>query len=195
MGRSCIVGLLALVVFIGCIGVSIYWLLGRVSSMDKGMIRVIAPGTSTFQIEKPSTYTIYYEYKGVIDGKVFTSNANLGDITIVVSSSAGDILPIEPLNISSTYDLGNRSGIGIYTFNASAPGEYTITSTYDEGVDYGRFILAIGTDFTQSILISVFGMLGILFGAFILAGLLVLLAIYIHPSVRRAFSGSKSAML
>lgn len=186
MGRSCFLGLLALVVFACGIGLSIWWLMNRMTEMDDGMIRVTAPGVSVFTLEKPGVYTIFFEYKGVLDDRVFTSSANLADMSVKVKSPSGEPLSLEPVNMSASYDLGNRSGVGVYTFKADTPGEYEISSAYDEGVDYGRFVFAIGTDFTGSIIGSVFGMMGLIFGTFILAAALLILAILVHPKVKAA---------
>ncbi len=187
MGRSCFLGLLALAVFACGIGLSIWWLMNRMTEMDDGMTRVPAPGDAAFTLDKPGVYTIFFEYKGVLDGRVFTSSANLADMSVGVSSPSGEPLPLEPVNMSASYDLGSRSGIGVYTFKAEVPGEYTISSAYDEGIDYGSFIFAIGTDFTGSIIGSVFGMMGLIFGTFILAAALLVLAILVHPKVKAAF--------
>ena len=190
MGRSCFVGVIALIVFLGGIALGVWWLFSRLTALDEELLRVAAPGEGNAFIKVPGNYTIFFESRGVMDGKVFTSNANLGDMTIQVSSPSGAIVPLHPLSTSSTYDIGSSSGFGVYSFSATVPGEYRVVSEYDEGKDYGRFNLAIGGDFTKSILIAVFGVLGFVFGGLILAGLLVLVAVFVHPKVRQAAKGA-----
>ena len=78
--------------------------------------------------------------------------------------------------------MGGRVGKAILQFKIEEPGTYRLSGWYDDGGQ--DIVLAVGQDFTMRLFTSILGGLSILFGSWILAGI-----IFIITFVKRRKAG------
>jgi len=178
---------LAILVTLGGIGGSVWWLYSNITKLPGELKRVVIPGKSTFTLDERGEYTIFYEYKSFIDGKVYATGENLGEFEIKILNPGGGEVEVKSATVSSEYNVGAYSGYGVYTFDAPTTGEYTITGSIGDGSGASgasassaqpqKAVLAIGNNLMGKIFGIVFGMIGLVFGSLIAGGILMAIAI------------------
>lgn len=188
MGNRLYLLVVALLVVLCGIGYAIFFMIKGITALPGELQRVVIPGESTFTIDTPDEYTIFYEYKSFMNGKVYATGMNLGAFEVKITDPSGNDVPLKPSNISNEYDAGSYSGYAVYTFDAHATGEYTISGSIEsmssETVDSSgqsasqanspqSIVLAIGKDFMGKIFGLVFGTLGLVFGSLLVGGVII----------------------
>ncbi len=190
MGNRLYLLVVALFVVLGGIAYAIFFMVKGITSLPGELQRVVIPGESTFIIDTPDEYTIFYEYKSFLNGKVYATGMNLGAFEVKIADPLGNDVPLNPSSISNEYDAGSYSGYAVYTFDAQTTGEFTISGRIEgdqsevQEVDEQRvshtgsqqsIVLAIGKDFMGKILGLVFGTLGLVFGSLLVGGLIIVI--------------------
>lgn len=143
-------------------------------------IQLVVPGTHEIELSKPGKYTIFYEYRSVIDNKVFmTGEALPAEILVTLYSRAGaKEVDLEQPSMNNTYNMGGRAGISLLEFDIDSPGTYIINARYAGSVEKPDIVFAVG----QFKLFGViFGAIGIFFASFIIAitGCVIVLVAYL----------------
>jgi hypothetical protein len=120
----CLVGAIIISVFLGF----------SVLNMQKALKRVVMPGKVEVTLAEPGNYTLFYEYKSVVNNRTYSTGENLPDLEYsLVSKETG--LPIS-LNSrgakETTYDGPSHSGVSLYDFEISSPGEYVFSAWYPQ---------------------------------------------------------------
>lgn len=157
---------LAILIFI--IGVLLFVLIiiKSLIGITKGFTRVVVPGKSEILFPKPGKYTIFHEYKSVINNKVYSTGQNLPGLQCTLTDKAtGSPISLSPVSISSSYSLGSREGRAIWEFTIDKAGTYELFCWYSETQEGPEVVLAIGTDFTKKLLGKIFLAIAILFGS------------------------------
>jgi hypothetical protein len=94
-------------------------------------IQKVVPGSSDITLPQPGEYTIFYEYRSMVDNRIYSTNQDIpGIIVNIVSKDTGDEIPLSTPSTSSTYTIGGRSGIGLFDFSIDKPGIYEISASY-----------------------------------------------------------------
>lgn len=143
-------------------------------------IQVVVPGMHEIELSEPGQYTIFYEYRSVIDSKVYmTGEALPAEILVTFYEKAGaQKVALQQPSMNNTYKMGGRAGISLLEFNIDDPGAYIINARYAGDVEKPDIVLAIG----QFKLFGViFGALGIFFVSLIIAvtGCIIILVAYL----------------
>lgn len=168
-------GLAVLIALAGS-AVFIVFLFGTLGGLTKGLQQVIVPGSHEMTFYKTGTYFVYYEYKSVVDGKVYSTGETLSGLQCSVKHMAsGARTRIEPASASSDYTMGGRAGKAILQFAIDEPGTYEFSAWYEDGGQ--DIVLAVGQDFTMGLFVSIFGGIAILFGAWIIAGIIFIVTL------------------
>lgn len=94
-------------------------------------IQVVVPGSSDITLPQPGEYTIFYEYRSMVDNRIYSTDQEIpGIIVNIVSKDTGDEIPLSSPSTSSTYTIGGHSGIGLFDFAIDKPGIYELSASY-----------------------------------------------------------------
>jgi hypothetical protein len=121
-----------------CLGAVIWAVIAFFGYADQvnSFQRMTVPGTATVDVTQPTTRVLYYESTG--------SAPSLAQLGIHVTGPAGGAVAVTPYSGDLQYDVRplnpTRVGKAIASFDATAPGNYTINATGTGGT------IAIGSD-------------------------------------------------
>lgn len=143
-------------------------------------IQVVVPGMHEIELSEPDQYTIFYEYRSVIDSKIYmTGEALPAELLVILYHRAGDKeVDLKQPSMNNTYNMGGRAGISLLEFNIDNPGVYIINARYAGDVEKPDIVLAVG----QFKLFGViFGAVGIFFVSLIITitGCIIILVAYL----------------
>jgi hypothetical protein len=177
-------GLAVLIALAGS-AVFIVFLIGTLSNRTKGLKQVVVPGSHEMRFEKTGIYLVYYEYQSVVDGKVYSTGEALSGLQCTVTHKAsGKRVRIGPASVSSNYTMGGRAGKAVLQFAIDEPGTYEFSAWHeDEGSD---IVLAVGQDFTINLFVSIFGGIAILFGAWVIAGIIFIITLVKRKKISKS---------
>jgi len=135
--------------------------------------RVVVPGTHEIQLDDSGKYTIFYEYRSLVDGRLYSTNESIP--AIHVSLTAEDtLLPIEVSkpSVTSSYGTNHYSGKSLLEFNIDERGEYILTAEYEEGKTGPDVVLAIGQTNVAKMVIGLFAIVAV---SLVLGSLIIVL--------------------
>jgi len=179
---------LAAVVFISGWVLFGLFLYRNLSGISSKLQQVVVPGKTQLSLNRPGSYTIYYEQESVVGSKVYSTSRSLSGLECTVTAKAtGEEVALSRAAVSARYSVGGRSGYSVFDFKIDRPGIYEIAAQYPEGQEGPEAVLAVGQGFTMRVLTTVFGGLAIVFGSI---GLAVAIAVYTavkrHKAMRQA---------
>jgi hypothetical protein len=162
-------GLAALIVVVGIV-LFIVVIVSTISDIGKSLTHVVVPGSHDITLEKPGAYIVFYEYRSVVDGRLFSTNESLPGLhCTLVNVQNSDEIVLRPAAVDANYSVGGRAGFAVFEFTIDQPGTYELYARYDEGQEGPDIVLAIGTSVTTKVVGSIFGGFAILFGSFVIA--------------------------
>jgi hypothetical protein len=146
-------------------------------SGDNDLIQLVVPGRGDIRLEKTGKYTIYHEYRSVIDNRVYSSSMQeISGLEIALASrTTGMPIPIDEPSVSSTYSVGSRSGISLFDFNIDEAGTYELSAFYPDGQLEPKLVLAVGHGFVGKIVWTALQGVGILLGTFTVGSIIVIM--------------------
>ncbi len=151
---------IALAILIAGVVPSVFLLTSGIGALTEGLIRAGGPGQITVELDKPGTWTVFYEYR-VADGPVtYVTSPDPPPLGITLTSESGDIQEMSPSNAQFDYSTGTRSGTSIGRFVVDEPGSYEIAVDY-AGDDPEQIFVALGHEKGKATLKTVFGVIGI----------------------------------
>jgi len=121
--------------------------------------RYVVPGTHSMVLSEPADYTIFYEYKSVVNGTTYATPQALSGLSVTVTAPDGSNVPLRAS--SGTYTNGSTAGDALFDFRVSQPGTYTLTSAYAAGQRGPNVVLNVVKGFIE-------GLLGLIGGGFLL---------------------------
>jgi hypothetical protein len=132
------------------------FIFARISGIGASLTRVVVPGQAELRLDKTGDYTIFHEYRSVVDGRVYYA-VSLSGLRVTVTAPDGSALALTSPRATSRYNVSGRSGVSVFAFNVAAPGTYRLTAFYEDGRSEPRTVLAVGSGFVGSILLTVLG--------------------------------------
>ncbi|WP_223592666.1 hypothetical protein [Neobacillus bataviensis] len=151
--RYAVAGLLLLLGLVLCL-VSLFSLL----SGKKDDKQLTIPGNKSLVFEEKGTYTIFFEYQTVIDGKKVESDKDPSGVDVSIKEKSADqSVKLESYN-GSSYSLNGHKGISVYRFQIDHPGTYEISAGYT-GTEKPEMVLTVKKEFMKYILFIVLGFL------------------------------------
>lgn len=179
-------GLAVLIALAGS-AVFVVFLFGTLGGLARGLQRITVPGSHEIRLDKAGTYFVYHENRSVRDGTVPSAAETLSGLQCAVRHKAsGEKVRLGPASANSEYALGGRAGKAILQFSIDEPGIYEFAAWYEDGG--GDIVLAVGQDFTMKIFASIFGGIGILFGSWVIAGIIFLITLVKRKRAGKALS-------
>jgi len=159
-GIGCAVVIVGIVLFV-------VFLLTQISG-GLPQIQVVVPGTHEIYLAKPGRYTVFYEYRSVVDNEIYATGESMSGMSAMLKSKddSREVTLSKPSG-SSTYEAGGRAGVSVLEFEIEEPGTYIFAADYRSGVSGPEVVFAIGQ---FKILGTVLGGLGIFFGSLFIGG-------------------------
>lgn len=154
-------------------GVGVFaWLIAKtVLGMGGDMQRVVVPGRTELDFERTGRYTLFYEYRSAVAGRVFsTPETPPGLKCLLRSAKTGGHVPLDPAP-GGTYESGSRAGLALFEFSIKNPGRYQLLAAYPEGEQGPDVVLAVAHEYGRSLGVSIGGGLAALFTS-LMAGIL-----------------------
>ncbi len=110
------------------------------------MIRSVVPGDAELVLEEPGTYTIFHEYRSVVDGRAYSVSGVSGLLIDVRALPGGDELMLEGAP-GLAYESGDEAGRSLFKFEIAKPGRFHLVTSYDDGRTEPRTVVTIAHDF------------------------------------------------
>jgi hypothetical protein len=163
--------LVAVLVALTGVGVTGLVALPALLQAGEGTQRMVAPGEMEVLLSEPGTYTIYYEHRAVLDGRVFaTSGADVSSLSVAVEEvGTGESITLTAPRQNVEYELKGHAGRAVFNFAAAQPGSYILSASYPPGVQGPEVVLAVGQGVGRRIVTGVLAAIGIPFIAITLA--------------------------
>ena len=131
----------------------------QMRSLDSGLVRVVVAGRARVELQ-PGRYTLFHEYRSVINGRLYNSNAP-GAMTLSIENDAGERVPISsPPSIK--YSISGHEGRSFAAFKVDHAGQYTLTARY-HGEPGPETVVAIGQGTVGNVFQLTFGTIAIVF--------------------------------
>jgi hypothetical protein len=127
------------------------------------MSRVLVPGQAEMVLDKAGTYTIFHEHHSTIENRVYTVETVSGLAVSVRAKAGGPPLPLTTA-INSRYRYAGHSGRSLFNVEIPAPGTYIVAAAYSDGRKEPQTVLAVDRGFLGSLLSTIFGAIGLVFG-------------------------------
>jgi hypothetical protein len=147
-------------------------------TVTSGLTRVGAPGRHPLTLDEPGSYTVYYEYRGVLDGRAYATAEQPPDLRLeLTSSETGAEVPLVGSTAPPGYWGSDAAGVALMDFVIDRPGRYELTATAAGGGDVPPVILAFGHDMTRRVnraWLQVLGGVALCPGSVLAAGVLAL---------------------
>lgn len=154
------------------------------SAIPDKLTQLEAPGLAEMTFQEPGQYTIFYEHKSVVGGRVYDTGENLSGLwCTVVSKETSAPVPLAQPSVSASYTVGNRAGTAVLEFNIERPGVYQVSADYPDRSDGQRVVLAVGQGVVGRITATVVGGLAAMFGSI---GLAIAIAVVTFVKRRKA---------
>ena len=173
------------------LGVALFFVITfkGLSGITEKLAQMEAPGTTEMTFSEPGKYTLFYEHKSVIAGKVYDTGENLSGLwCTVVSKETNAPVPLVQPSISTSYEVGNRAGMSVLEFNIERPGVYQVSATYPENPEGQRIVLAVGQGVASRITATIIGGLATMFGSIVLAIVIAVITFVKRRRAKKAFA-------
>lgn len=155
------------------------------------LIRVVVPDTVDITLTSTGRYTIFYEHRSTVDGRVFNTPETLEGLRISLTSrETGSLVPLTAPGSDVEYSMRGRSGYSALGFHIDQPGTYELSAFYEGGRQGPDVVLAIGQGVGRDLVISIIAGIGAVF--VVLAGIGATLALTLVPRARRRRTMSRT---
>jgi hypothetical protein len=158
-------GVSGVILVIGVILFVIILISGIFASVDTINNRFIVPGTKSIELKETGKYNIYFEYRSVIDGKIFETNNISGLMCSLRNTETDEFIKLNNSSVNSYYSAAGREGKSIFEFTINETGKYELKAWYETGSGE-EAVLAIGKGFGMRLVGTVILSIGILFISF-----------------------------
>jgi len=175
---------LAVLVLCAGVGIFVFLLIKGLSEITDKLTQMEAPGTAEMTFSEAGKYTIFYERRSVINGKVYDTGDKLSGLwCTVVSKETGEPVQLTQSSVNTRYTFGDRSGVSVLDFNIEKPGVYEVSAKYPDNPNGQKVALAVGTGVTGKIVGTALGGVAVMLGSFALA---ILIGVLTFVKRRRA---------
>jgi len=184
---------LALALFVGGVGYFFYDLWHGLPHIADSLVQIVVPGEAQLNLRHGQDYTVFLEARSVVSGKIYSTDDSMSGLECKVSASSRDeVIPLLRPGVSTTYNVGRRSGRSVLQFRVPQDGTYKFACGYGEATRGPEIVLAVGSGVGQGILRIVLTGLLVLFGG-IGSSFVIGLATFLlrHQAKSRAASPSQ----
>ena len=123
----------AAVLLVGSL-VPFVWMVSHTRSVYQqqvaGFERFVAPGAEAVELQAGERYTIYYENRGTLGAQAFDTDIRpMPAMNCAIISPAGEPVTVTQAEMVTVYDLPEREGHAMWTFDTGEAGRYRIEVT------------------------------------------------------------------
>lgn len=115
------------------------------------LTRVAVPGSTPIEFSERGAYAVYYEYRSVMEGRVYDGSPLPPDVACrLTSDSTGQQVAAVPDYVkTNTYATKDRERVGvlIQSLTVNEPGTYAFSCRYADGRTDPQVVLAVGPNF------------------------------------------------
>jgi hypothetical protein len=114
----------------------------------ENLTQVVVPGWRDITFAKSGAYAVYYEFRSVVDGKVYASSKTPPALacTLISRSTGANVSVVPDYVETNTYSAKGpeRAGVLIRSITIDEPGSYTFSCRYADGRSQPEIVLAVG---------------------------------------------------
>jgi hypothetical protein len=136
----------------------------NISVFENSLARVVVPGEKILNLTAPGDYTIFHEYRTVVDGIVYSSPEYIisGLSCTLENAHTGEVIPLKPSTSNMTYSFGSREGRAVFNFSVAEAGKLRFGCLFPGAESKEtKTVLAIGQGFGEEIFNMIFLIFGI----------------------------------
>jgi hypothetical protein len=149
----------------------VYTLFHGLFHLTDHLTQVVVPGERDLTLQAKLRYTIFLEEHSVVDGRIYSTRTNLHGLTCRVADlTSGKKVETPRAAMSTTYNVGGRSGRSVLEFVTEEAGTYHLNCGYEEAGQGPEVVLAVGSGTTEGILGMILKCLAAMFGGGIVGG-------------------------
>ena len=183
---------LAIPFFVAGISVFLYGLIHGISHVTDSLTQVVVPGESQLDLKQENLYTVFLERQSVMKGKICSTNESVSGLECnLVAVSGVQKIEMRPARISTTYDVGGRSGHSLFEFRVPKDGAYDFACGYRRASTGPEVVVAVGPGVGEAIMHTIFISLVGMFGGIATAGGVVLLVFLLRLRSKKEPSASR----
>jgi hypothetical protein len=151
-------------------------------SLGDAVARVVVPGNAELTLAEAGEYSIWHEYRSVVDGTGFVNEPDLPGLRCALRApDTGDAVALAPSSASASYSIGSRAGVLVWRFRAERPGTYALSCRYAAGQAGPNAVLAVSE--ADDVFTGIFTIVGAVGLFFVSAGIAA--TIFVVTLIRR----------
>jgi hypothetical protein len=118
--------------------------------------RVMVPGSTEITFEESGTYTVYHEYRTMIDGQLYATDPSVSGLFVALTEeTSGREIDITSPSFTGSYTINGREGVSVFTFTIDEPGQYELHGWYEGNEQGPDVVLAIKSSMMQDVIIAI----------------------------------------
>ncbi len=133
--------------------------------LSDSLTQIVVPGQADLALNPGETYTVYAESNAVVNGRSYPGGNSLKGLHCEVHQlPGGEAVSLRRPGMTTTYNLGARTGRSILEFTVPAPGDYLFACASRESGSPPEEVIAVGPGISTKIaamvtrsLLAVFG--------------------------------------
>jgi len=141
----------------------------RILHSTDNLTQIVVPGEEDLPLMPNLTYTIFFETKSVVNGRVYSTTESANGLTcMVISRTSGNKIDTRSPAMNTTYSLSDREGRSMLEFVTDEAGVYNIDCEYKNGSEGTQMVIAVGSGVDQKLVSAIGRGLASFFGGVIL---------------------------
>jgi hypothetical protein len=184
----------ATLIFVAGTALAVDWIARSIFWLDSGLQRVIIPGRGELTLQQPGDYQIYYEFRSVVGDRVFMTGEDVPELECHLGPKGSNgKVELDPVAVTTNYDLGSRAGKAILGFRIDQPGDYTLSASYPHGRSGPDIVLAVSRGRAANLLFAVLGGIATASAAFAIAVIIVIAAAMKRSKAKKLAQASQAS--
>ncbi|HYL62938.1 MAG TPA: hypothetical protein VE077_09985 [Candidatus Methylomirabilis sp.] len=187
--------LLALPMLLCGISIFLYALIHGVAHATDSLRQVVVPGECQIPLQQAKSYTVFIERQSAVHGKIYSTEGSVNGLECNLVPVGGiQKIEMRPSRMSTTYDVGGRSGRSLFEFRVPEDGTYSFACGYSYVTHGPEVVLAVGSGVGEGIMRAISLGLGGMFGGIASAGVVIVVVFALRQRSRKRFSAMSSPM-
>jgi hypothetical protein len=171
----------------------IYSLFHGVNHVTDSLTQVIVPGKAELVLRHGQDYTVFLEEQSVVNGRIYSTTQSVNGLECRVRSLQNETtIALRKSGMSTSYDLGVRSGHSVLEFSIQEDGKYEFSCDYGENSIGPTVVVAVGSGVGESIFSTIAEALVSFFGGIGAFAVVVLVVLIKRDREKKSFMASSS---